>query len=93
MSNPVSGDGATLPIGTPMTFSHAYLYVPGDARLVYNVAGGQRERAFPVYLPAATAAEWDAETLTMAYTLDDDSIVETVLTEQDIEDAKLTPAL
>lgn len=77
-----------------MTFSHAYFNVPGDVRLVYDVQGGQRERAFPA--AAATSAidgEWDAETLTMHLTLEGGLSDAITLTEADIEAAKDGEAL
>lgn len=76
-----------------MQFDHAYLYAPGDARLVYNVARGQTERAFPRAVPLSVAGEWDAETLTMSLTLEGGLSDAITLTEQEIEDAKQTEAL
>lgn len=76
-----------------MTFSHAYLYAGGDARLVYNVSGGQTERAFPAAVDTAIDGEWDAETLTMHLTLEGGLSDDITLTEQDIEDAKATDPL
>lgn len=86
-----------------MDFSHAYLLINDtpegavkQARLVYNVSGGQSVRAFPVGKEApaeAIAAEWDAETLTLTCTLEDGETHAITLTEADIEDAKETEAL
>ena len=86
-----------------MKFSHAYLLIDKtnegvvkQARLVYDTDGGQVAHAFPVgkQAPANTeSATWDDATLTMSYHLDDETTVDAVLTEQEIEDAKLTPAL
>lgn len=77
-----------------MTFSHAYFNAQGDVRLVYNVRGGQRERAFPAAAAdTAIDGEWDGETLTMHLTLEGGLSDAITLTEQDIEDAKETEAL
>lgn len=86
-----------------MEFSHAHLLINEtpegtvkQARLVYNVSGGQSVRAFPAGKEApanAIAAEWDSETLTLTCTLEDGSTHAITLTEQDIEDAKNTEAL
>lgn len=77
-----------------MTFSHAYFNAPGDVRLVYDVQGGQRERAFPAAAAdTAIDGEWDGETLTLTCTLEDSSTHAITLTEADIEAAKDGEAL
>lgn len=76
-----------------MTFSHAYLNAPGDARLVYDVSGGQRERAFPGDAATAVAAEWEADRLTLVCVDEHGGLFDLTLTEQDIEDAKQTEPL
>lgn len=86
-----------------MNFSHAYLLtnntdegVVKQARLVYDTAGGQAARSFPEGKRApenAVSAQWDSETLTMTYTLENGETEAVELTEQEIEDAKETEAL
>lgn len=79
-----------------MIFSHAYLFAPGGARLVYTVAGGCAERAFPAGKQApedAISAEWDADSLTLTLALEDGGTTAITLTAEDIEDAKATAAL
>lgn len=86
-----------------MDFSHAYLLINEtpegtvkQARLVYDVSGGQSVRAFPVgkEVPTdAVAAEWDAETLTLTCTLEGGETHAITLTEADIEAAKDGEAL
>lgn len=79
-----------------MTFDHAYLYAGGDARLVYNVSGGQVEHPMPAGKEApssAVSAEWDGAILTMTYTLEDGDTLPVTLTSEQIESAKETESL
>lgn len=73
-----------------MRFNHAYLFAAADARLVYDVSGGQIERPMPAGKAApadAVSADWDAETLTLTCHLEGGDTAAITLTAQEIEDA------